>query len=261
MPSHATAAAEPSPASTNEAGRETLSSTTPIATRISGTVQSSHQGMASFKIGGHIRASFVKVGDRVRKGQLLAELDDTDLVLRERLAQATVQQAKIQAEQAQLDLKREEQLRKENVTSQTNIERSSNAAQIAKLGLESAQINLESAKKAVADSRLLSPYDGIVSKRLKDQGEWVGAGNAVYELYDAGEVEVSLKVPENYIRNITLGRTLNVSSPATRAKGRIKIIRIVPVIQEQSRTFEVIGSFVEKSSTILPGQFVEAELN
>ena len=191
----------------------------------------------------------------------MAEIDAADFILRERLASAGVQQAKIQFEQSQRDMAREEQLRKENATSQSSIERMTTAFTASKVSYETAQINLETARKAVSDTKLIAPFNGVVTKKMRSEGEFVGGGAPVYEVADTSQLEISLKVPESLIRNVRVGRALIVSSPSTDAKIPVKVVRIVPVISESSRTFEIICASTKPGIALFPGQYVEADLN
>lgn len=230
-------------------------------TRVSGQVNSGKQGQASFKIAGHISRTLVQVGEKIRRGQVLAILDDTDAQLRLKLAQNQFEQAKVTFEQARKDLQREEQLKKEGATTQSNLERMTNALTAARIGQSQAQINLQQAEKNVADTKLNAAFEGVVSRRLKVEGEYVGVGAPVFELASMNELEVSLRVPENLIKKVKPGHQVNLSIPSLGKEAQAQILRIVPVIQENSRTFEVIGR-VQGTLTgeIIPGQFVEAQL-
>lgn len=217
--------------------------------------------MMSFTPPGRLAKMLVRVGDRVRKGQTLALLDSTDFEYRERLAVAAHAQAKSMYEQAKKDLDREEQLKKENVTSTAALERMTNGFVAAKAGMEQAQVNLEMARKGVQDTKLPAPYDGVVTKKLRSEGEWVGGGAPVYELYELGEIEISLKLPEAFIKKAQVGKQLTVMCPSTGVKAPAKITRVVPVVQEATRTFEVLAQFTKSGVQIFPGQFVEADFN
>jgi RND family efflux transporter MFP subunit len=249
----------------NAVGAESTSETrileNSIATRISGTILSGKSGMMSFTPPGRLAKMLARVGDRVHKGQTLALLDATDFEFRERLAVAAHAQAKVMFEQAKKDLEREEQLKKENVTSVAALERMTNGFVSAKAAMEQAQVNLEMARKGVQDTKLTAPYEGIITKKVRSEGEWVGAGAPVYELYEIGETEISLRVPEAFLKNANLGKQLTILCPSTGVKAPAKIVRVVPIVQEATRTFEVVAQFTKSGVQIYPGQFVEADLN
>jgi RND family efflux transporter MFP subunit len=231
-----------------------------ISARISGTVTVARQGQVSFKVAGHISKANVRVGDRIKKGEALAVLDDKDYILRQRLAKVSVELAKVNMEQGRRDLAREEQLKKENVTTQTALERIQTNVTNAQLQLSQAQLNLEQIEKALADTKLVAPFDGVIAKQLKVEGEFVGVGNAVYELSDIGQIEVTLKVPETYLGRLKVGEQVSLTLPSLNKSSKMRVTRVVPIVQENSRTFEVIGRIEGDTNAILPGQFVEAQL-
>ncbi len=253
------AQAQPTPQAMEK--KNTPPPTPEALTRVSGQVNSGKQGQASFKIQGHISKTIVQVGEKIRKGQVLAILDDTDARLRLQLAQNQLEQARVTFEQASKDMMREEQLKKEGATTQTNLERVSNTLAAARIGQAQARINLQQAEKTLSDTRLTAAFDGVVARRLKVEGEYVGVGAPVFELASMKELEVSLRVPESLIRKVKPGHEVNLSIPSLGRNAQAKILRIVPVIQENSRTFEVIGRVEGSlSDDIIPGQFVEAQL-
>ena len=227
--------------------------------RVSGTIQVARSGAASFKVAGHVARVNVQVGDRVKKGQLIAQLEDTDYILREKLSQAAVSQAKIALEQARKDLAREDQLKRENVTTQSAFEKVQNASASAQIQFVQAQVSLDQTKKALNDTKLIAPFDGVVSKRYKVEGEYVAVGASVFDIYGAGELEVSLKMPENLLNSVKIGKEVPLSIPSANLDTALRIVRIVPIVQENSRTFEVIGHITRNDERLYPGQFVEAQ--
>ncbi|MEN9529069.1 MAG: hypothetical protein RI932_942, partial [Pseudomonadota bacterium] len=176
-----------------------------MSTRVSGQVNSGKQGQASFRAAGHISKTTAQVGEKVKRGQVIATLDDTDAQLRLKLAVNQREQARITLEQARKDMQREEQLKKEGATTQANLERMNNALASAQIGFAQAEINLQQAQKFLADTRLTAAFDGVVSRRLKVEGEFVAVGAAVFEVASMSELEVSLRVPENLIKRVRPG--------------------------------------------------------
>ena len=219
----------------------------------------SKQGQASFQVAGHIEKTLANVGDRVRKGQVIATLDAADYILRGKVAKAQLEQSKIALEQAKRDLDRENQLKKEGATTQTNFERVSNQLASSQLAFVQAQLNQEQIQNQIEHTKLLASYDGVVSKRLKVEGEWVGVGNAVLEISALGELEVSLRMPESLLRKVKMGQKVPLSIPSLDRSTEMEVMRIVPVIQENSRTFELIGRLQKSDTGVFPGQFVEAQ--
>jgi RND family efflux transporter MFP subunit len=230
------------------------------SSRISGQVTSLQQGQVGFKVQGHIEKILVRVGDRVQRGQRLAQLDSTDYALRARIADGQIELAKVSLEQARRDLERENELKREGATTELSFERASNLLTNSRIALGSAELQQKQAKKALDDTFLLAAYDGVVSKRFKSEGEYVAVGAPVFELSAVDNLEVSLRVPESFLRKIKIGQVVPLNIPSINKRTTVKIDRLVPVIQETTRTFEVIGKFEKPDGSAVPGQFVEAEL-
>jgi RND family efflux transporter MFP subunit len=229
------------------------------SSRVSGTITAAKQGQTSFRIAGQILQTNVNVGDKVKKGQLLAFLVDKDLALRKKMALLQIDQAKINLEQANRDHFREMQLFKEGASTPVNSEKVTNQLNGAQLNLSLAQVNLEQIESQLEDAKLIAPFSGVISKRHKVEGEWVAAGAAVYDLSAQGEIEVNLRVPAALLKRLQLRQKVVIHIPTSGKKTEMEVTRIVPVIQENSRTFEVVGKILVSESELIPGQFVEAQ--
>lgn len=235
-------AATPTQTPVAEAAAKTKASTN---LRVSGQISSTHSGAASFKAAGHISKIIVQEGDRVKRGQILAQLDDEEARLKLRSAQE-------QLEQSQRNLRREEQLKRENATTEVSFENVNHANTLA-------QIALETAQKDLRDTKLLAPYDAVIAQKIKSEGEYVGVGVAVFDLAAINSLEVSLRVPEAMFRDVKVGQAIKITVPSINLQTKMKITRIVPVIDAASRTFTVIGKVNNNTSALMPGQFVEAQ--
>ena len=200
------------------------------------------------------------MGERVKRGQIMAQLDDKDFELRRKMAQNSFEQSRITLDQARKDLRREEQLKRENVTTAAALESRSNALANAEIAQTQVALNLQQIQNSIADTKLAAPYDGVISRRLKVEGDYVGVGAAVYEILSTANTEISLRVPENFFNKIKFGQMLKLSLPSSNQTGRMRVTRVVPFIQENSRTFEVLGQPEGLGEALVPGQFVEAQL-
>jgi membrane fusion protein, multidrug efflux system len=107
----------------------------------------------------------------------------------------------------------------------------------------------------------VAPFDGVLSKRYKSDGEYVAIGAAVFELSNNTDLEVSLKVPESLLPKVRVGQDLEVTIPSLGTTLSLKIDRLVPIVAEASRTFEVLGRFPTLPKGAAPGQFVEAKFD
>ncbi len=228
--------------------------------RLSGTVTAIREGQGSFRVGGHIAKVTAQEGDQVKKAQLLAVLEDEDASLRLRSAKLGVGLAKVSLEQAKRDHGREEQLARSKATTDVNLEKVRLGLENAKVSLEQAEVALAMAEKGVQDTRLCAPYDAVVTRRHKVEGDYVAPGAPVFELTSRGDLEVTLKVAENFLKQVVVGARMQIYIPSTALNTAAEIVRVVPVVEANSRTFSAVGKLPGGRADIVPGQFVEARL-
>ena len=189
-----------------------------------GEIRAREESALSFRIGGALVKRLVDAGDRVRRGQLLAELDPGD---------ASLQVAAAHAEMARLqgDLERYRKLLAQQLVSKSAFD----AQQAA---YRAARAQYELTRNQSAYTRLLAPRDGVIAARLAEAGQTVAAGQAVYTLAgDAGR-EVAIALPESRIRDVGIGQPVLVelwSAPGQRLPGRIR--EISPAADPQARTY------------------------
>ena len=153
---------------------------------ITGSVHSSGQfttddeTMLSFKTGGIVDRIYVKEGDKIRKGQLLATLDLTEI-------SSQVNQMQIAFEKAVRDYDRLEKLRKDSVAT---LEQWQNS----KTGLELARQQLTSAKFNLQYSEIRATHDGVILQKLANEGQMTGQGMPVIKTSSKGRTDWILRV-------------------------------------------------------------------
>ena len=140
--------------------------------RAIGVVAPADEVRLGFKIGGVVRAIHVEQGDRVRKGQLLAVLDDDEVA-------ATVAQARALDDKARRDLARGDALLADEVATREQVEDLATAQSVAAAGLRTALFNARHA-------RIEAPADGVVLRRLAEPDELVAAGQPVLVVGNTG---------------------------------------------------------------------------
>lgn len=147
----------------------------------SGIVEAAHEINLGFKTAGQISRIYVKEGDYVHKGQLLAELDAADY----RLA---VEALQVQYEQLADETKRTEQLFKSKSVSANDYEK-------AAAGLKQLGVQLQANKNKLDYTRLYAPTDGYVQTVNFSPAEMVDAGTSVFQIMDVSHFEVVADIP------------------------------------------------------------------
>jgi len=152
-----------------------------------GKVVASSDANLSFRIAGPVAKINVNVGAFVRKGQTLAEMDVRDYEIQLHATEAEYKQIKAEAERVMALYK------KGSVTP--------NDYDKAVYGLQQITAKYDAHKNALADTKLLAPFDGYVQKRYFNAGETIGAGTPVISMINAGLPEVEINIPSSeYIR-------------------------------------------------------------
>lgn len=146
-----------------------------------GRVVSSNEANLSFRVAGQLKRVYVGEGDKVRAGQLIAELDDTDYRIQLKATEAEYAQIKADAERVIA-------LYKDGGTTASNYDK-------ARYGLEQIEAKLQNHKNQLAYTKLYAPCSGYVQTRYFDNNETVGAGMPVLSLMGDGGLEVEINLP------------------------------------------------------------------
>jgi multidrug efflux system membrane fusion protein len=172
--------------------------------------QAGTESVLSFKVGGQIREVGVEVGQRVRLGQRIAAVDDKDLVLELRRAEAGYAQARAQDRNARSDYKRTKLLHEREAASDNKLDAAQTDAASARAHLEAQAQAVALSKAQIGYAELLAPTDGLIAIVNVTQNENVKAGDPVVTLNSGGFAEVAFTVPENLIGSVERGQPATV---------------------------------------------------
>ena len=203
-----------------------------------GEIRARNESPLAFRVGGNIAKRLVDVGEAVKQGQLLAELDPGDQRLQAGAAQAQLAAAEADLVRARGDLQRYKALADQQLVS-----RSAYDAQLAAFKAAEGQANAARAQSGVAGNQaaytqLRAPRDGVIASRSAEAGQTVAAGQAVFTLAADGGREVAIALPESRIREFHAGQQVLVelwSAPDRRMPGAIR--EISPQADAQARTY------------------------
>jgi len=217
--------------------------------RYSGTIEASQTIPLSFQTTGTIEKIYVEVGDKVKKGQLLATANNSDMQNIYNVTLSKYQQVKDAYD------------RLKSVHDQGSlpeikwVEMESN--------MEQAKSSLELAKNNLDKCNMRAPVDGIVGRRNISPGQSaIGASLSPIELVQIENVLVKISVPENEISKITKGQKATFSVSALDArKFEGAIINVSPVADVISRTYTVKISVKNPKYELKPGMVCDVTLN
>lgn len=178
---------------------------------LTGTIHATDSVGIGFRLGGRILDVSVKVGDRVAKGQPLARTDPLQQEQALRVAQAAEASAIASREQARQAQGRAEAMLARGVGTRAALDAANQALSAATGSLTQARTSLGQAQRALADTVLRAPDDAIVTKRMAEPGQIVGAAQAVLELASVSGREAVFRTPDTPLLRDAVGAPVTLS--------------------------------------------------
>ncbi len=212
----------------------------------SGRVEEARSVAAAFKTAGELERIYVKEGDRVRRGQLLAELDSADYVLG--VNQLRVQTAQIKAETA-----RHARLHASGGLSDNDFEK-------ATAGARQLTYQLALNEKKIAYCRLTAPTDGVVTSVNFEPGEMVDAGTPVIDLMDNTHLEVVVDLPvSEYLRRGSFSR---FAGRAPQLPGQLFPLRMLSLTPkaDNNQLYQLKLSVTDGGVSLTPGMNIAVSI-
>jgi RND family efflux transporter MFP subunit len=172
----------------------------------SGEVRARVESRLGFRLNGKLAKRMVEVGQSVKVGQVLAQLDPSDLQLAVDSARAQAEAARTQRDLAAADFKRFQALKEQNFISGAELERRDAALKAAQAQLEQAQAQLAVQSNQAAYTSLRADASGVVTAVEAEVGQVLAAGATVLRVAADGPREVQFSVPEDKITAIKTGQ-------------------------------------------------------
>lgn len=206
--------------------------------KFSGSLDPEWQAEIGSKVDGRLEKVFVKEGDRVTKGQVLAMLEAIDTDANLTSARGSFMDAETNLKKAEMDYMRYAKLGESGAVSQAVVDNYRFARDNAKAKLESARGNLLSQQSKAVDTRIIAPNDGIVYKRYYQEGYYAKAATPIFAIADISSLKTTIHIPEGNISEVAVGNKAKVELAAYPGKNvEGTITRIAPVADTPSHTF------------------------
>jgi RND family efflux transporter MFP subunit len=238
------------------------------------TVQAFDQTPLYARTSGYVKARYVDIGDRVHRGQLLAEIEDPQTAQALMQAQATVLQQKAQLQQMEANAalsrvtnERWQGLVKQGVVSQQDADQrlaQSNAdvanVSAAKANIGAGEANVRSLTEQASFSRVTAPFDGVILSRGIDRGSLISSGsqNSVTEMFSIGQadkVRIFTNAPQASAAGLVSGHAAKVSFRELPGKAYTGMIaRTSQSIDPTTRTL-LVEVDLKNDGRILPGMY------
>ena len=269
------------------------------AVTVNGTLAAFDQTTASVKVPGRLRSITVDLGSVVRRGQVIAQVEQQDYNLRVEQAEAALAQARarlglspdgrddrVSAEQtgtvrearAVLDSARAARDRslklvEQGVVARSEFETADAAYKVAVSRYQDAieeirnrqallaqrRSELSLARQQLADTAVVAPLDGVIQEKRASVGEYLAAGAPVVNIVRMDPLRLRAEVPEREAHNVRSGQNVRVTIDGDTNVYVGQIMRLSPVIAEQTRML-LVEADVRNNGNLRPGAFARAEI-
>ena len=236
------------------------------------------QPVDTVEVGTQVSGTLASIGtdfnELVKKGQVLATLDPALFQTQIDQAEATlirlrseVEKAQVQLEDAQLKLKRAEQLAADQLLPQQDVDTARSTARVAETSLTGAKAQLTQSEAALTQAKvnlshtvITSPTDGIVLSRNVEVGQTVSAGLQAPTLFviarDLTRLELQARVDESDVGGVKTGATVTFTVdayPRRRFNGQVRLVRLQPVTVQNVVTYTTIIDVPNDDGQLKPG--------
>lgn len=197
----------------------------PATEEVMGTIRARYRAVLEAKVSGSIEKLPVALGQAVKAGETLAELDAKEI--KARLDQATTQR-----QQLERDTERLRQLLANNAVSRQEFESIESRYRVAQAAVTEAETML-------AYTKVIAPFDGVITRKHAEVGDLAAPGKPLLEMEDPKSLRVEADVPEAAIGNIVAGAKLSVRVAGVTNDLVATVSEIAPAADPNSRTFLV----------------------
>ncbi len=207
-----------------------------------GEVKARLESRLGFRVGGKIIKRQAELGQRVKAGQVLAQLDPQDYKLAADAARAQLQAAATNRDLAAADYKRYKELKEQNFISSAELERRETALKAAQAQFEQAQSQLAVQSNQASYASLVADVAGVVTAIEAEPGQVVSAGTPVVRIAADGPRDVVFSVPEDKVSGIKLGMAVKVrgwAQDTQTAPAMAKVREVSASADPATRTFQV----------------------
>lgn len=234
--------------------------TSQLTVRFPANIQAYTETPIYARTSGYIKHWYIDIGGRVDRGQLLAEIETPELDQQLRQAQAALAQSQANLDLARTTAARYQELLKQDSVSKQDTDQAVSTLNADEANARAAAANVSQLKEMVSFEKVTAPFPGTITARYIDIGTLIASGTntLLFRLAETSTLRVYANVPEVISKDIKVGDSVDLETPASRGKQfQGKIVRTAGAIDPVSRTLLTEIHVPNPNLELVPGEFGE----
>ena len=211
-----------------------------------GTLRPDEEVDLSFETSGKIVGIRFTEGTRVKKGDLLAKINDKPL------------QAQLQKLEAQHKLAEEKEFRQRSLLDKDAISQESYDQIVTELQTIQADINIVKAR--ISETELRAPFDGIIGLRYMSEGGFATPSSKIARLVKISPLKVEFAIPERYANQVTIGFPVTFAVDGSNETYEARVYAVDPQVEEKTRTIVIRAYYPNKNEELKSGRYAAVTL-
>jgi RND family efflux transporter MFP subunit len=200
-----------------------------------GTLYFNQKSNLASETNGKVLKVYFESGDKVKKGTLLVTLESSILDQNIRASKASLKEAEANYQRSAKDLKRYKTLLADQSIARSEYDSVAFATRGFKSRTEALKATLQAQLVEKKKKRIYAPFDGIVTAKNVEVGEWVNTGATVAQVVNPYLADINIDIPEKFLQSVKVKDEVNVLVASKEYQGRVKAI--IPIGNKNTRTF------------------------
>lgn len=233
---------------------------TPRTLRLTGTLRGERETDLAANVAGRVLTMKLERGQRIAKGEIIAEVDVSSAALALAEARVAVQTSKTQEAINQADCARYERLKTSGAVTDLEYDQVTAKCKTAPLNREAAEARQSMAAKNVGDGRIRAPFAGIVTDRFIEVGEYVQPSSRIVSLAQVADLRLEFSLPEQNFPDVKLGESVAFRVGAYKTESFTGTVSHISGAVRETRDVLVEAAVKNLEQKLLPGMFADVEL-
>ncbi len=232
-----------------------------------GRTEAKSQSSIVSEISGRVESINANEGEYIERGATLVSVDSRSIRLLYLAKKAEASEAKAQAELAEKNLNRAQELYAKNTIAESRLDTEKANSAVATHRYEKLHAEAKRLKIDLDNCTIDAPFSGYTVRRLVDIGEWVNPGTPVFEMVDLSTIKVTVDLPERYFGQVKVGSAVIVSVSGNGSVDKSGtaltglVTGVAPQALEETHTFPVYVTITDHRDRLGAGMLVRATLS